>query len=74
MALFTKNLCTLDRVLRGIIGITVTTYGIFWGEQIGDPLLQGLVILFGALNLVSLATGWCAVYQIANIKSCKDSD
>ncbi len=74
MALFKRNLSTLDRSLRGIIGIAVTGYGLFFGDQIGDWILQTLVLIFGLLNLVSLATGWCAVYQIANIKTCKDSD
>lgn len=74
MAIFKKNLCNLDRGLRGIIGICVTTYGVFFGAQIGDWILQTIVIIFGLLNLISLATGWCPVYQLAKIQTCSVTD
>lgn len=64
-----KNLCRLDKNMRGLIGVVVTGCGIVFGQQIGDPVLQGLVIAFGLLNLVSFVTSWCLVYQLVSIST-----
>ncbi|MDG9667750.1 DUF2892 domain-containing protein [Hahella sp. CR1] len=66
-----KNLSSLDRTLRGVIGVVVTGAGLFGGEYIGEPIVQAILIAFGVLNLISLATGWCVVYQIAHISTLK---
>lgn len=66
-----KNLCVIDRVVRGIIAVTLFLYVFFAQEQIGDAFLQGAIIVFALLNLVSVVTGWCPVYRIANINTFK---
>lgn len=66
-----KNLCKIDKYIRGVIGIAITLSGVFFGNAIGDPLLQILVIIFGLLNLVSFVTSWCLVYHIASISTLK---
>jgi len=68
---FAKNLSPLDRSVRGVIGVILVAVGLFFGESIGDPLLQTLVIVFGLLNLISLLSGWCMVYQLASISTLK---
>ncbi|WP_440876558.1 YgaP family membrane protein [Thalassotalea sp. PLHSN55] len=65
------NLCALDRALRGIIAIALLSYVIFFGEQIGDVLLQAAILIFAVLNLISFFLGWCPVYQVANISTCR---
>ena len=69
-----KNLSTADRVIRGIVGIISSYFGIFGGEIIGEPILQGFLVIFGILNLMSLLTGWCMVYQAANIDTSRQPD
>jgi len=66
-----KNLCPLDRTARGAIGLVLTIFGLFFGQTIGDPLLQALVVVFGLLNIISFASGWCVVYQLASISTLK---
>ena len=66
-----KNLCFADRIIRGFLSVALIVFALFWGEQIGDVLLQALIIVFAVLNLISFVIGWCPVYQIANISTCK---
>lgn len=66
-----SNLNTIDRVLRGMIGICVTSFALFNGDVIDDIFIEVLLGIFGLLNLISLASGWCPVYQIAGISTKK---
>lgn len=68
------NLCSLDRFIRGGIGVSLLIYVIFGYEHIGDPLLLSLILIFSILNLISFAIGWCPVYRLANISSCHTDD
>ena len=66
-----KNLCLADRLIRGGISLSLLVFAVFWAEQIGDVLLQVLIIIFAGLNFISFAIGWCPVYKLANISTCK---
>ncbi|AOW76110.1 hypothetical protein A3Q34_04125 [Colwellia sp. PAMC 20917] len=65
------NLCALDRIIRGVIAVALIVYVVLFSEQIGDVLLQVSILIFAVLNLISFTIGWCPVYQIANINTCK---
>lgn len=65
------NLCAIDRVIRGIIAAALFIYLAMFFEQIGDALLQISILIFALMNLISFVTGWCPVYNIANINTCK---
>ncbi|WP_296048349.1 DUF2892 domain-containing protein [uncultured Alteromonas sp.] len=67
----TSNLNLLDRSLRGVIGICVTAFALFNGDLIGDVFIEVLLGIFGLLNLISLASGWCPVYHLAGINTRK---
>lgn len=67
-----SNLSSIDRYTRGAIGIGVTAFALFNGSIIEDVFIEVLLGIFGFLNLISLFTGWCPVYQVAGI-STKDS-
>ncbi|MCW4631072.1 MULTISPECIES: YgaP family membrane protein [Marinomonas] len=69
-----KNLHPLDRSIRGVIGILFTGIALFNGDLLNDPLLETLIGIFGSLNLISLAFGWCPVYHLANISTCKEKE
>jgi len=71
MKLPTKNLCFADRVFRGCASLSLLVFAVLWAEQIGDAVLQGLIIIFAGLNFLSFAVGWCPVYKLANISTCK---
>ncbi|WP_293265101.1 DUF2892 domain-containing protein [Neptunomonas sp.] len=66
-----KNLSTVDRTLRGLVGIICCYFGVFGGDLIGEPIVEGILLVFGLLNIISLLTGWCMVYQAANIDTSK---
>ncbi|AMJ92996.1 hypothetical protein AVL56_00895 [Alteromonas stellipolaris] len=66
------NLSLLDRSLRGAIGICVTAFAFLNGDIIDDVFIEILLGIFGGLNLISLFSGWCPVYQIAGV-STKES-
>jgi hypothetical protein len=66
-----QNLCTIDRAIRGLISVVLIIYVVLFFEQIGDLLLQILILVFAVMNLISFAIGWCPVYKIANISTCK---
>ena len=66
-----KNLCALDRAVRFVITVTLFLYAFLAAEQIGDAFLQIAIIVFATINLVSVLTGWCVVYRMANISTCK---
>lgn len=66
------NLSLLDRSLRGAIGICVTAFAFLNGDIIDDVFIEVLLGIFGGLNLISLFSGWCPVYQIAGV-STKES-
>ena len=74
MQLPQKNLCLADRVIRGGISIVMLLFAIFWAEQIGDIILQLVIIVFAILNLISFAVGRCPVYKLANISTYKNND
>lgn len=61
------NLCTIDRIIRGVIATALIIYVVLFFEQIGDLFLQVSILIFAVLNLISFTIGWCPVYKIANI-------
>ncbi|MBM3394414.1 MAG: DUF2892 domain-containing protein [Betaproteobacteria bacterium] len=68
-----KNLGQTDRICRGGLGLLAAYAGLFETQLFGDPLLAILVAVFGLMNVVSAAIGWCVVYQLAGLNTCKAS-
>ncbi len=64
-----KNLSTIDRSLRGVIGFTITIFAFANGEMIEEPIIEILLGVFGMLNLISLFSGWCPVYSLAGLST-----
>ena len=48
-----QNLNTLDRSLRGVIGVLFTAFALFNGNIIEEPVIEVLIGIFGFLNLIS---------------------
>ena len=61
---FTKNVGTIDRAVRAIVGIALIAL-----------TLTGQLGVWGWIGIVPLATaliGWCPAYTLFGIKTCKD--
>jgi hypothetical protein len=65
------NVCTIDRIIRGGISLALILFGVLYWGTIGDAILQIIILTFAGLNLMSTAIGWCPVYKLANITTCK---
>ncbi len=62
--IFTKNLGTLDRTLRGILGVALISYGIFAMGTFG--------VVLAVVGLVPLATGLmgsCPLYTVFKLNT-----
>ena len=58
-----KNIGTLDRVLRVIVGLALIAFSV-----------TGIVGPWGWVGIVPLVTalvGWCPAYTLLGIKTCK---
>ncbi len=60
-----KNVGSVDKVIRIIIGIVLLSM-LFWVE--GSLKWVGLV---GIVPLFTALFGWCAIYQLFGINTCK---
>jgi hypothetical protein len=66
--MFTKNLGTLDRTLRVILGVVLISYGVFTMGTLG--------ILLAVVGIVPLATdlmGSCPLYTVCEINTISDA-
>ena len=68
----TKNLGTLDRVLRIIASSAIIYIGFFESSHIGDPVVGTALGLFGVANLIVALVGNCPLYTLVNFNTCKD--
>jgi len=62
--MFTKNLGTLDRTVRGILGVALISYGIFSMGTLG--------VVLAVVGLVPLATGLmggCPLYTVFKLNT-----
>lgn len=64
----TKNVGSIDRILRILAGIVLLAWGFL-------PLLTGgEIIWWGAIGIVPLFTGlinWCPAYSLFGLNTCK---
>lgn len=68
-----KSLHPLDRILRGAIGVLAIGFTLFNDGYLEEPILEILLILFGILNVISLANNRHSVYHLADISICNRS-
>lgn len=67
MASFT-NEAGWDRALRVVLGIVLLYLG--WADVVGGTL--GMVFkVAGFIPLVTGIVGWCALYDVLNISTCR---
>jgi len=57
-----QNIGTVDRLIRVILGLVIITVGLYFESWWG---LVGLLPIFTAL------IGWCGLYKVLGISTCK---
>lgn len=66
-----RNMGTIDRIFRTMMGVAFIYFGPVSDLLITDGLSEALLALVGVLALVSALSGYCPVYHMANISSCR---
>ena len=56
-----KNMGSIDRILRIVVGIAVLGAGFYFNNWWGA---------IGAVPLITALIGWCPLYTILGIKTC----
>jgi hypothetical protein len=67
-----RNLHTIDRAIRLIIGVGSLVLTIGTPQVIGNDLVNLLVGLFGIVNIVAAVVANCPVYHVAGLSTYKD--
>jgi len=68
--MFKKNESASDRIIRAIIGIVLLVIGIY---EVGPSEVLGVIlIIVGAIILITGITGFCALYSLLGISTCKN--
>jgi membrane-bound ClpP family serine protease len=68
--MFKKNESAADRIIRAIIGIVLLVIGIY---EVGPSEVLGVIlIIVGAIILITGITGFCALYSLLGISTCKN--
>jgi hypothetical protein len=57
-----KNMGQVDRIIRAVIGIIVIVLGVMYQSWLGA---------LGLIPLVTAGIGYCPLYKILGIKTCK---
>ena len=74
--IFQGNMCPIDRVMRILIGCALLYVGFIDPSLIGiSSQILGVVLgIVGLINIGAAFLGFCPVYSIAGISSCRNSD
>ncbi|MDH4100949.1 MAG: DUF2892 domain-containing protein [Nitrospirota bacterium] len=71
MLAFKKNMGSIDRVIRFLVGVILIAVGFFKQEVIGDTLYAILLGIFGIINLGSSFMSYCPFYHLADVDTTK---
>ena len=65
--MFKTNEGSADRIIRAIVGVVAIV--LFFMNQ--GTTLGWIALVVGVIALFTAATGWCAIYAVLGIKTCK---
>lgn len=71
MLKYEKNLGGLDRFVRMTLGSGLVYISVFKQDWIGDPILIGLAMFFGVMNIISSIICWCPPYSLIGFSTYK---
>lgn len=63
------NVGTMDKVIRGMIGVAAAAFAYF-GMEAGGTLAIVLYVV-AAIMIVTAAIGFCPLYKIVGVNTCK---
>ncbi|MAM61180.1 DUF2892 domain-containing protein [Maritimibacter sp. UBA3975] len=65
--MFKTNEGNADRIVRGVIGIVAL---VLFYMNIGT-VLGWVLLVVGVIALFTAITGWCAIYSVIGVNTCK---
>lgn len=69
-----KNMGTIDRTLRIIIGSLFIYLGIFDTAIISNQIVHYFITVLGIVNITTAAIGFCPMYLLARISTYPNTD
>lgn len=66
---FKRNLNTLDRVFRMLVGVGCIYLGFVDTSLIENPVITTLVGAFGIINVIAAIFSYCPVYGLTGIST-----
>jgi membrane-bound ClpP family serine protease len=71
---FKRNLHTIDRVVRLLVGMGCVYLGFIDLNIIGNTLASTLVGIFGIINLFAALFSYCPVYGLTGISTYRSEE
>ena len=68
--MFKKNEGAVDRIIRAIAGIVILIIGIYEFKSLA--VLGIILIIVGAVLIITAITGFCLLYTLLGISTCTD--
>ncbi|MDA8401808.1 MAG: DUF2892 domain-containing protein [Deltaproteobacteria bacterium] len=68
--MFKKNESAVDRIIRAIAGIVILVIGIYEVKSLA--VLGIILIIVGAVLIITAITGFCLLYTLLGISTCTD--
>ncbi|PRX38144.1 Protein of unknown function [Meinhardsimonia xiamenensis] len=66
-----KNMGTVDRVVRAVIGLALLYWAFLSGAASANGLLLWLGVIVAVIMLITAAVGNCPLYRVFGIRTCK---
>jgi len=65
-----KNVGTVDKIVRGILGLVVIYLGVFFYAT--SSVLSIVLFVIGLLLIITSMTGFCFLYTLIGVNTKKD--
>jgi hypothetical protein len=63
----TKNLGSIDRILRIVVGIT---FGVLYFTGVTTGTLGIVLAVLGGIFIATSLISWCPIYAVLGLKTC----
>lgn len=67
----TLNMGSIDRIIRGILGIILILLPFVSAFGAGSALLTWGAVIIGLVFAVTAVTGFCPLYRILGVNTCR---
>ena len=71
---FKRNMNRTDQILRLGIGVASIYVGFFDSSLIAEPVIAICLGIFGIVNIFSVATSHCPIYNMAGISTAAEKE